>query len=128
MGVLDMRGCEERTRRAAAARETSRRPGDDAPARKCVSIWQAYNHRRWQFECDLLGMDERAPFVCECTSDDCVRAVELTSLEFEAAHLRPEWTAVIPGHLVTGDGSHVVGKHPHFWIVELTPVFDRDGV
>ena len=66
--------------------------------------------------------------MCECTSDECVQAVELTMLEFEAAHMCPTWTAVIPGHLVGGDGSRVLMKHPHFWVVELYPVFDRDRV
>jgi hypothetical protein len=93
-----------------------------------VPGWQAYNQRRWRFERELLGVDERAPFVCECTSDDCAQAVELTMLEFEAAHMCPAWTAVVPGHLVDGDGSRVLTRHPHFWVVELYPVFDRDCV
>jgi hypothetical protein len=99
-----------------------------AHARKCVSMWQAYNRRRWNFERDVLAGDVRAPFVCECTSDDCLQAVELTMLEFEAAHMCPAWTAVIPGHTVAGDGSRVLTKHAHFWVVELYPVFDRDRV
>ena len=121
-----MMGCEERVMRAAADRADSGRPGAGAPTRKCVSTWQAYNHRRWRFERDILPLDDRAPFVCECTSDECVQAVELTMLEFEAAHMSAGWTAVIPGHTVAGDGSRVLTKHPHFWVVELYPVFDRD--
>lgn len=34
--------------------------------RKNTTIWAAYNSRRWRFEKDVLGLDERAPFVCEC--------------------------------------------------------------
>jgi hypothetical protein len=93
-----------------------------------VSTWHAYNERRWRFEKDALPEDGRAPFVCECTSDDCVQALELTMLEFEAAHMSPAWTAVIPGHTVDGDGSRVLMKHPHFWVVELYPVFNRGRV
>lgn len=57
-----------------------------------------------------------------------MRAVELTNLEFEAAHRRPVLTAVVPGHLVTADGGRVLTRHPHFRIVELTAVFDGHGV
>jgi hypothetical protein len=120
--------CEERARRAAAVQARSARRSAAAPLRKCVSTWRAYNDRRWRFEKDLLPQDVRAPFVCECTSDDCLRAVELTMLEFEAAHMSRSWTAVIPGHTVAGDGSRVLTKHPHFWVVELYPVFDRNHV
>jgi hypothetical protein len=125
---LDDMGCEEQTPRAAVARAGSGRPRDEVPVRKHVAMWQAYNDRRWRFERDLLQADDRAPFVCECTSDECVQAVELTMLEYEAAHMCPAWTAVIPGHVIDGDGSRVLTKHAHFWIVELYPVFDRNRV
>ena len=121
-------GCEDRTRRAAASRGRSAGLRVGAPTRKCISAWHAYNDHRWRFERDLLRADERAPFVCECTSDDCVQAVELTMLEYEAAHMYPTWTAVVPGHVVVGDGSRVLTRHKHFWVVELYPIFDREGV
>src|SRR5690349_10059874 len=70
------------------------------PARKIVRLWQSYNQRRWEFEKDVLGTDERAPFVCECTSADCLLPVELTMGEYEAAHMCPNWCAVLPGHLL----------------------------
>jgi hypothetical protein len=123
-----MMGFDERTRLAAAVPTAPGGPRPDSPTRKCISTWHAYNDRRWRFERELLGAEDRAPFVCECTSDDCVQAVELTVLEFEAAHMCPSWTAVIPGHVVDGDGSRVLMKHPHFWVVELYPVFERDRV
>jgi hypothetical protein len=127
--MSEMVTCEEHARHAAAAQAQLTRPSAaEAPLRKCVSTWRAYNDRRWRFEKDLLPEDARAPFVCECTSEDCLRAVELTMLEFEAAHMSPSWTAVIPGHTVGGDGSRLLMKHPHFWVVELYPVFDRNHV
>jgi hypothetical protein len=57
-----------------------------------------------------------------------VQAVELTMLEYEAAHMCHAWTAVIPGHVMGGDGNRVLTKHPHFWIVELSAMFDRNRV
>jgi hypothetical protein len=121
-------GWEQDTAYPEAAQLGRARPKVDASTRKCVSTWHAHNERRWRFEKDVLPEDVRAPFVCECTSDACVQPVELTMLEFEAAHMGPGWTAVIPGHTVDGDGSRVLMRHPHFWVVELYPVFDRERV
>ena len=91
------------------------------PARKTISAWQAHNRRRWELEKDVLPVDERAPFACECTSDDCVGAVALTMQEYEAAHMAPTWCAVRPGH-VPDDGGRVVLRESHFWVVELSPL------
>jgi hypothetical protein len=96
-------------------------PRDDG-SRKHVRSWQAHNRRRWELEKDLLAVDERAPFVCECTSGACLQPVELTMFEFEAAHMVPTWCATIPGHVVEEDGSRPLVQHPHFWIVELYPI------
>jgi hypothetical protein len=89
-------------------------------ARKIVSAWQGYNRRRWEFEKDVLPLDERAPFVCECTSDACLDAVQLTMYELEAAHMCPNWCAVRPGHVLSDDGGRVLLREQHFWVVELT--------
>jgi hypothetical protein len=91
------------------------------PARKVVRLWQSHNRRRWDMEKDVLPTDERAPFVCECTSKECLQAVELTMYEFEAAHMCPSWCAVKPGHILPEDGGRVIIREPHFWVVELPP-------
>src|SRR4051794_16188117 len=49
--------------------------------RKNTSAWASYNRRRWDVEKDVLGLDDRAPFVCECASPACLSAVELTMME-----------------------------------------------
>jgi len=92
---------------------------DNPSARKNVTAWQAYNRRRWAFEKDGVPLDELIPFVCECTSGECFEAFSLTVSEYEAAHMCPNWTAVLPGHLMSDDDTRVVTRHPHFWIVEL---------
>lgn len=92
------------------------------PARKGVHRWQAHNRRHWEFEKELLATDERAPFVCECTSADCLQAVELTMHEYEAAHMCPNWCAVRPAHILPDDGGRVIMREPHFWVVELVPL------
>jgi hypothetical protein len=92
------------------------------PARKLVHCWQAYNQRRRQLEKDVLAVDERAPFVCECTSDECHDVLELTMFEFEQAHMCPNWCAVRPGHILPDDGGRVVVRQSHYWVVELSPL------
>jgi hypothetical protein len=97
-------------------------PPAPSPARKIVCLWQSHNQRRWEFEKHVLGSDDRAPFVCECTSADCLMAVELTMREYEAAHMCPNWCAVRPGHILPDDGGRVVLRQPHYWVVELAPL------
>jgi hypothetical protein len=109
------------TRRGNADMQQLERPAQ-TPARKVVRAWQGYNRRRWEFEKDVLAVDERAPFVCECTSDACLHAIELTMYEFEAAHMCPTWCAVRPGHVMSDDGGRVVLQQPHFCVVELAPL------
>jgi hypothetical protein len=87
--------------------------------RKNTSAWASYNHRRWRMEKDVLDLDERAPFVCECPSATCLSAVMLTMMEFEAAHMCPSWRAVAPGHVMLDDATEVIVRHPHFWVIEL---------
>ena len=87
--------------------------------RKNTTAWAAYNRRRWHFEKDVLGLDERAPFVCECPSPACLTAVELTMMEYEAAHMCPSWRAVAPEHFTAEDAAEVIVRHPHFWVIEL---------
>jgi hypothetical protein len=99
-------------------------PPAQTPTRKVLSAYHAHNRRRWALEKDLLPIDERAPFICECTSDACLKPVGLTMHEFEAAHMCPTWCAVRPGHVMPDDGGRVVLREPHFWVVEMTPLCD----
>jgi hypothetical protein len=86
--------------------------------RDAVGSCRAYNARRWEFEKDVLGIDERAPFVCECGNASCARALNLTMLEYESAHLFDTWCAVAPEHTLCQGDSRIVVMHPHFWVVE----------
>jgi hypothetical protein len=95
--------------------------------RKNVSLWRVYNRRRWEFEKEGVGCDELVPFACECTSGDCLHAVDLTMHEYESGHMTPDWATVIPSHIMPDDGGQVVLKHPHFWVVELSPLRRRTG-
>jgi hypothetical protein len=89
------------------------------PARKAVRLWQLHNRRRWALEKEVLSGEARAPFVCECTSDQCVEMVELTMGEFEDVHVRGDRCAVAPGHVLPDDGGRVVVQAERYWVVEL---------
>ena len=89
--------------------------------RKNVEVWRRYNRRRWRLERFVLDEGERAPFVCECTSGDCVHALLLTVGEYEASHMSTDWLAVLPGHVVEGDNAEVIMQQTDFWVVELHP-------
>lgn len=54
--------------------------------------------------------------MCECPSGACVAVIELTMLEYEAAHTCPSWLAVAPGH---HDDGTVLVPELGFWIMEL---------
>jgi hypothetical protein len=87
--------------------------------RKNTSAWAGYNHRRWRFEKDVVDIDERTPFVCECGSATCLAAVTLTMMEYEAAHMCPSWRAILPELVTLDDATEVIVRHEHFWVVEL---------
>ena len=89
---------------------------------------QAYNQRRWALEKDSVPPDGRVPFVCECVDEACMSPLELTLEEYEAAHMCPDWTAVLPDHLIDdGIHAHVLAKHPHFWVVECRTATRGEG-
>ena len=94
-------------------------PDQHFPSRKNVEAWRRYNRRRWRLERFVLDDDERTPFVCECTSRECVHALLLTVGEYEAAHMSCDWLAVLPGHVIDGDNADVLLEQPGFWVVEL---------
>ena len=91
------------------------------PERKNVRQWLEHNRRRWAMESVIIPDDERAPYVCECTSGACFGAIELTALEYEEAHLSPNWLAVLPEHVMPDDETPVVVKYPRFWVLEYKP-------
>jgi hypothetical protein len=93
------------------------RPPAAAPAHDILNLSRAHNERRWLLEKGVVQHDERAPFVYECASRDCVRLIELTMHEFEAVHMCPNWHAVPPGHASLAD-EVVLLREDHFWIVE----------
>jgi|tagenome__1003787_1003787.scaffolds.fasta_scaffold20986895_2 hypothetical protein len=91
-------------------------------ARKNVTAWQAHNHQRCgMFEKSGVPLDKRIAFVCECSSGDCYKIVSLTVSEHGAAHICPDWTAVLPYHVMDDGQTQVLTRHPHFWIVSWIP-------
>jgi hypothetical protein len=48
------------------------------------------------------GVEGRFDFLCECGDKECVEAVSLTLLEYEAVRSKPTQFVVVPGHEVPG--------------------------
>ena len=48
------------------------------------------------------GVERRFDFICECGNKDCVEAVSLTLVEYEAVRSEPTQFVVLPGHEVPG--------------------------
>ena len=95
----------------------ARRP-DPSPAQDTIQLFRAHNQRRWALEKDVVALEERVPFVCECANADCFQPIGLTMHEFEAAHMCPNWHAVLPGHADSADETVLV-RDDHFWTVEV---------
>jgi hypothetical protein len=63
----------------------------------------------------------RVAFVCECASDACTHAIELTLDEYEQVRASATHFVVAPGH-VAPSIEHIVSKGPRYAVVE------KDGV
>jgi hypothetical protein len=48
------------------------------------------------------GVKGRFDFLCECGDKDCIEALSLTLLEYEAVRSEPTQFVVVPGHEVPG--------------------------
>src|SRR5947209_15657615 len=80
---------------------------------KNEQTFRAHNERREQFEKELLGEDEIAPFICECADTSCWAAVQLTVEEFESSHDSENHYAVLPGHVMP-EFERVVAQHDRY--------------
>ena len=94
------------------------KPPAPTPAHDIFDLRRAHNERRWLLEKDVVQLDEHVPFVCECGSSDCIWPIKLTVHELEAAHMCPNWHAVLPGHASQAD-EVVLLREDRFWIVDL---------
>ncbi len=84
---------------------------------KNEQTFRDYNDRRVAFEQQVAGLDEPAPFVCECGDPGCIEALSVTVEAFMQAHCAPNRFTVKPGH-VMGDVERVAEQHDHYWVVD----------
>jgi hypothetical protein len=88
--------------------------------------FQAHNERRAALE-EAGGIpdDEPVPFVCECDSTECVKAIEVPLGEYERAAGPPDRFLVAPGHQDPAV-EEVVEVHPGYLVVSK-PGLRRPG-
>ena len=57
------------------------------------------------------------PFLCECADVDCRGRVEITTGDYDAAHIDPDQYVILPGH-PTIDGEEIVEDNVTYLVVE----------
>jgi hypothetical protein len=79
-------------------------------------VFREVNERIAELSPPLLG-DEAKLFVCECSSDDCAEALELTLDQYHALRARPARFVVLDGHELD-EIETVVQRYPACVVVE----------
>jgi hypothetical protein len=83
---------------------------------KNEQAFRDYNDRRVAFELEAAS-DDRVPLACECADPDCIRAVELSIDEYEAAHATTMRFVVCKGHAFT-EFEDVAGRYDRYDVVD----------
>jgi hypothetical protein len=64
-----------------------------------------------------LGLHDLAEFVCECSSEECHQAVQMTRAEYEQVRNDASHFLVAPGHVANGEVERTVAENERFWVV-----------
>jgi hypothetical protein len=78
--------------------------------------FRGYNRRREDLERQAVDDDEPVPFVCECGTAECHKAISLSVRDYDRAHESADHYTVAPGH-VFPEFEQVVGEEPAYWVV-----------
>ena len=70
-----------------------------------------------------LDVDDRTPFLCECSDVRCTQILQLTLEEYGAVRSDDGRFMIAPGH-PHGDDEHVLEQSDGYWVTEK----DGDGV
>lgn len=57
------------------------------------------------------------PFLCECPDLDCRGRIEITTGDYDAAHLDSDYYVILPGHRTIG-GEEVVEDNVTYLVVD----------
>lgn len=57
------------------------------------------------------------PFLCECADSDCLDRIEITTRDYDAAHIDSDHYVILPGH-PTIDGEEMVEDNVSYLVVE----------
>jgi len=64
---------------------------------------------------ELELVEDRVPFLCECSEEDCHAIVLLSSEEYERVRSLKRHFFLTPGH--QGDHERVVARYDRYWLV-----------
>ena len=78
-------------------------------------IFRAANERL-KGRLDQLAVDDRVPFICECSDGDCLETVDVALEEFDEVHGHQRRFIIIGGH--ESAGEQVVDRRDGFIVVE----------
>jgi hypothetical protein len=57
------------------------------------------------------------PFLCECADIECRGSIEITTGDYDAAHIDSDYYVILPGHR-TIEGEEVVEDNATYLVVE----------
>jgi hypothetical protein len=87
-----------------------------ARAAKNESVFREVNERIRELG-EVFGVEERASFVCECSSPGCIAAVQATLDEYQTVRAKPRRFLVARGH-VNPDLERIVTQTDRYTVVE----------
>jgi hypothetical protein len=80
-------------------------------------LFRSVNERIHEISDGGVPPNETTSFLCECADTSCMKTLELTASEYEAAHSSPTRFPILPGHELP-DVERVVEQHDGYIVVE----------
>ena len=68
-------------------------------------------------EQNALDGERTVPFLCECADLDCLGRIEITTSDYDAAHVNSDHYVILRGH-PTIDGEEMVEDNVSYLVVE----------
>ena len=89
---------------------------EQSKAARNEMLFRSVNERISEVSADEVQPSEQVAFLCECADTECMRTMNMTLAEFEAAHASPTLFPLLPGH-EWPDVERVVERHDDRYIV-----------
>lgn len=83
-------------------------------------LFRSVNERILEIS-DSVPPSEAMSFLCECADTTCMKTIDLTPAEYEAAHDEPTHFPILPGH-EWPEVERIVARHETYIVVEKIEV------